>query len=58
MNFILALKGYVENLSSGQGHDLIRTRHVAYPYMQHVDPYSQPEHIYGVFIALDCRYQK
>ena len=30
MNYNLTLKGHVENLTSGQGHDLIRNGHAAY----------------------------
>ena len=30
MNYNLTLKGHVENLITGQGHDLIKKSHVAY----------------------------
>ena len=37
----VTLKGYLENLTSGQGHDLIRKGHVTY---------QRPEHIYGMWM--------
>ena len=43
-NYILTLKAHIENLTSGQGQK--RSCCIS------VDPYRQPEHIYGVVIAL------
>ena len=54
MNYNLTLKGRFENLTSGQGHDLIGKISCCIS----ADPYGRPEHIYGVFIALACLYQK
>ena len=51
MNYILTLKGHFENLTSGQGNDLIGSCCIS------VDPYGRPEHIYGV-IALGDLHQK
>ena len=50
MNYKFTLKGHIENLTSGLGHDLIGKRSCCIL----IDPYHQPEHIYGVFIALVC----
>ena len=50
MNYNLTLKRHAEYLTQGQGHDLTRKGHAAY--------HRRPEHIYGIFIALACLYQK
>ena len=55
MNYQLTLKGNVENLTSGQGHDLTRKGHVAYQSIRMVDLNTS---IYGVLIALAGLYQK
>ena len=52
----LTLKGHVENLASGQGHDLILKGHVAYHSIRIVG--LNTSIIYGVFIALAGLYQK
>ena len=55
MNYNLALKGHLENLTSDQGHDLIGKGHVAYQSSRMV---VLNTYIYGVFIALAGLYQK
>ena len=54
MIYNLTLKGYVENLTSGQGPwpDPKRSRCIS------VDPYRRPEHMYGVSIALAGSWSK
>ena len=38
MNYNLTLKGQLENLTSGQGHDLTGKGHVAYQSVRNVEP--------------------
>ena len=55
MNYNLTLKGHLENLTSGQGHDLTRKGHVAYQLIRIVDLNTSE-----VFSSLPiiCAYQK
>ena len=55
MNYNLTLKSHYENLTSGQGHDLIRKGNVAYQSIRIVGLNTS---IYGVFTALAGAYQK
>ena len=56
MNYNLTLKGYVENLTLSQGHDMIGKGHM--PYCISVGPDHRLGQSYGIFIATACFYQK